>query len=145
MKSDARSGMDRERFRALLASYGADVSRWPEVERAAAQAFLATSNEAALWLAEERRLDQVLDAAPELPPSPSLLRRVAEIPARNAAPVGQSFGRLRHWIAGAVALAAVGAAVGAIMPESSLDADAASTEELSPLSWAGDLAEELAP
>lgn len=145
MKSNPPGGMDRARFRALLESYGADCARWPERDRAPAQAFLARSNEAALWLAEEQRLDRMLDAAPELSPSPSLLRRVAEIPARHAAPAGQSFGRLRHWIAGAVALAAVGAAVGAIVPESTLDSDAVTSEEIAPLSWAGDLAEELAP
>ena len=145
MKGAPRSGMDRDRFRALLSAYGADFARWPEDLRAPAQAFLATSNEAALWLAEERRLDQLLDAAPELSPSPALHRRVAEIPVRNAAPLGAPFGRLRHWIAGAVALAAVGAVMGTIMPESALDADTVTSEELSPLSWAGDLAEELAP
>jgi ferric-dicitrate binding protein FerR (iron transport regulator) len=139
------TGMDRERFRALLASYGADFAKWPEDERARAEAFTATSHEAAQWLAEEQRLDQLLDAAPELLPSAALLRRVAEIPARNTRAVAQPFERLRRWIAGAVALAAVGAAVGAVMPESSLDADVASADELSPLGWAGDLAEELAP
>jgi hypothetical protein len=145
VKADPRSGMDGDRFRALLAAYGADLSRWPEDERPRAEAFLAISNDAALWVVEERRLDQLLDGAPDLSPSPALLRRVAEIPARNARALGQPFGRLRHWIAGAVALAAMGAIVGVVTPESALDGDAAISEEPSPLSWAGDLAEELSP
>lgn len=33
--------MDRARFEALLDAYGADVGRWPDAERAAAEAFLA--------------------------------------------------------------------------------------------------------
>jgi hypothetical protein len=137
--------MDTQRFRALLASYGADFLRWPEDERARAEAFLSTSGEAALLMAEERRVDQLLDAAPGVSPSPALLRRVAEIPARHARAASEPFGRFRHWIAGAVALAAVGAAVGAVVPESALDGDAATAEEPSPLGWAGDLTDELSP
>ena len=34
--------MDRARFEALLAAYGADVSRWPEGERAEAAVFSAS-------------------------------------------------------------------------------------------------------
>jgi hypothetical protein len=92
---------------------------------------------------------------PELAPSPQLLRRVAEIPARHAAPARAgaelSFGRVRNWIAGAVAAAAVGAVVGVVTPEPdpALTDITQGSDDLSPLSWAGELAddfdEELTP
>jgi hypothetical protein len=145
VKRNPEKGMDAARFRALLASYGADVARWPEGERAQARAFATTSREAALWLEEERRLDALLDGAPGMAPSPSLLRRVAEIPARNVRSAWQPFGGARRWLAGALAAAAMGAIVGSVTPDSSNVADASIVDDLSPLSWAGDLAEVLSP
>jgi hypothetical protein len=146
MKRDEQGGMVAHRFRALLEAYGADFARWPEEERAPAQAFLASSSEAARWWADERRIDQALDAALDLAPSPALLRQVAEIPARHPrAEAMGALGRLRHWVVGAAALAAVGAAVGAITPEPTPSSDLSSIDDFSPLDWSGDLTEELEP
>jgi hypothetical protein len=142
--------MDGARFRALLASFGADLARWPETERQQAEEFAASSAEATRWLAEERRLDELLDAAPDLAVSPMLLRRVAEIPIRHRHPgtapeLAQVFGRLRNWLMGLAAVAAMGAVVGVVTPEPSSRGDAQIADELSPLVWAGDLSEELEP
>ena len=40
------AGMDLSRFRYLLDAHGAELGRWPEAERAAAEALLAQSSEA---------------------------------------------------------------------------------------------------
>ena len=58
--------MNRERFLELLSAYGADMRRWPEAERTAAQAFAAGAGaEVAAELAEARALDAALDAVVE--------------------------------------------------------------------------------
>jgi hypothetical protein len=55
--------MDLDRFAALAAAYGGDVSRWPELEREAAALLMATEPEAtASRLAGESDLDWALDA-----------------------------------------------------------------------------------
>jgi hypothetical protein len=140
--------MSAERFRALLTAYGADLARWPEEARAAAATLVTTSRDAARWIEDERRLDAMLDGASMVEPSADLLRKVAEIPARNER-VGwlAPFGRLRRLLVGAFALAAVGAVVGTVTPENPEPGSVieASSDDLSPFSWAGDLAEELSP
>jgi anti-sigma factor RsiW len=77
-----RGPINRERFVALLDAYGAEPSRWPEAERAGAQALLASDPELQRMHARALELDQVLDAGVALAPSPALRRAVAEIPLR---------------------------------------------------------------
>jgi len=57
--------MTPERFRAIVAAYGAEAQRWPDSERAAALAFAAKDARAAAWLEEERGLDAMLDLLAE--------------------------------------------------------------------------------
>ena len=52
-----------ERLRALTESYGADMQRWPEETRVAAQALLSQSAEARALLEEARVLDDMIAAA----------------------------------------------------------------------------------
>lgn len=52
-----------KKFEALAASYGAELRRWPEVNRAEAEAFVRSSERARAILAEARRLDGVIGAA----------------------------------------------------------------------------------
>jgi hypothetical protein len=143
--------IDAARFRELLSAYGADFARWPESEVASARAFLATSRDAARWLEEERNLDAMLDAVPSVDASPLLLRKVAEIPVRHPRDGWLSaLARARTWIIGAAAMAAMGLVVGSVIPEGGLAGDgvvvdAANIDDLAPLGWAGDLAEELSP
>ena len=146
MKGDDQGSMDAHRFRALLEAYGADFAHWPEGERAPGQALLASSSEAARWWADERRIDEALDTAHQVAPSPALLRKVAEIPVRF--PGSRVLGpvlRLRHWLVGAAALATVGAVVGVITPEPAPSSDVSSIDDFSPFDWSGDLTEELEP
>jgi hypothetical protein len=52
-----------KRFKTMTDSYGADLLRWPEQERAAAQTFLEGSIEARALLADARMLDEALAVA----------------------------------------------------------------------------------
>lgn len=52
-----------KRFRALTASYGADLNRWPEEMRAEAAALLETSARARLLHAQARALDEAISVA----------------------------------------------------------------------------------
>lgn len=65
--------MNDERLNALIAAYGADPARWPEGERAAANARL---DAATPGLAEARELDLWLAASPAPAVSMSLSERV---------------------------------------------------------------------
>jgi hypothetical protein len=71
------SVMTSERFLALVAAYGADARRWPEAERAAAQAF-ASSNPAAVGpaLDDADAADALLHASRVVHPSMALRDRV---------------------------------------------------------------------
>lgn len=55
-----------ERFKALLSSYGAKPQRWPEAERADAEALLRVSEAARLLLSEAQELDDAIEAASAL-------------------------------------------------------------------------------
>jgi len=52
-----------KRFKTMTDSYGADLLRWPEQERAAAQTLLDGSAEARAHLADARLLDEALAVA----------------------------------------------------------------------------------
>jgi len=71
-----------ERFEALVAAYGADLSRFPAHQRAAAERTLKTSARARELLAREAELDAALVGLPEPELSPQLARRLAEVPLR---------------------------------------------------------------
>lgn len=67
------------RFQAILDAYGADTTRWPDLDRAAAVALLKVSAEAQEMFAEARDLDILLMQAMECPPpSPSLRNRILD-------------------------------------------------------------------
>jgi len=69
--------MTSERFLALVAAYGADARRWPEPERAAAQAFAAADPAVASpALAEADAADALLHASRVAHPSMVLRDRV---------------------------------------------------------------------
>ncbi len=135
-----------ERFRTLVESYGANPDRWPAEERQAMEKLAAESEDARAWLGEQRRLDTWLKAAPDIAPSPALLRRVAEIPARHHAPRAAwvwPFGRLRNALAVAAAAAAMGMIVGLAMPVVTSDDGGEDWDELSSLALGADISEEL--
>lgn len=72
-----------DRFRELVAAYGARLELWPEDEAAAARELVAASAEARGLLALEAELDRELVAASSPPEVPArLLRRLNEVPIR---------------------------------------------------------------
>jgi hypothetical protein len=145
VKHDDEKNRRLERFRTLVEAYGTNPERWPAEERHTFYE-LASSDEARAWLAEQRRLDQFLDGAEPMAPSPALLRRVAEIPIRHAAPSTSGwawpFGRLRTIVGAAAAVAAVGMVVGVTTPDNGSNNGADEWDELSTLALGADLAEE---
>lgn len=113
--------MTPERFDALVAAWGADARRWPEAERAAAEAFAASRPEAAgPALAEADAVDALLHASRSAQPSAALRDRVIAA----AAGAGLTAKRQgRRWLdrmalalgAGWAAAACAGVAAGVIM------------------------------
>ncbi len=66
--------MDRKRFEQVLDAYGADPKRWPEAERAEADAFRAAHPDIAdALVAQARTLDGLLDTARDPARDTSLL------------------------------------------------------------------------
>lgn len=70
--------MTIERFKVLVEAYGANPARWPEAERAVAEAFANATPEAQRVLAESSALDRLLDAAPTAPVTRELEMRVLD-------------------------------------------------------------------
>ncbi len=110
--------MGLKRFRALLDAYGAAPERWPEEDRAAAQALLADSEDARTLRREAASFDGALDLVEAPAPSPELSRRVEELVYDRPATAAQRPAtkpslahRLRTWRAAwrPVVLAASGA------------------------------------
>jgi hypothetical protein len=149
VKNDDKK-VSAERFRALVETYGAQPERWPAEERHALGALDAESDDARAWLSEQRRLDDALDRAADIVPSPVLLRRVAEIPLRHQAAspswMGGALGRLRNALALGAAVAAIGMVVGMTVPDLGVQEDSGGDwDELSSLAVGADMSEEVLP
>jgi hypothetical protein len=125
--------MTPERLEQLADTWGADLQRWPEAERVAAQALLARDASSRSLLARAAELDALLDAHAIAPPDASLLRAVlAGAPghAPDGAPRGAAGQRkrrqwLRNWWwsgAGVAGVGLVGTAVGAMAVAMALSA-----------------------
>jgi hypothetical protein len=108
--------MTPERFRHITEAYGASPPRWPEDERAAALALLASGDARAhAAFAEARALDGMLDAHTVAPPARTLARHIVE--AAPAQP-GRGFWRQpRIWFSGVgfVGVGAAGVTAGALL------------------------------
>jgi hypothetical protein len=124
--------MTPTRFQFLLDAYGADLRRWPEPERDAAAALLASSPEAAEAQRAVRRLDRSLErAAPDI--SADAVARVLgaldrlEMPAQTL-PVQPRPASAARWVApallGAVALLGFLAGLGDLAAEAAASARA---------------------
>jgi hypothetical protein len=96
--------MSLERFEDLAEIYGGDIARWPEGEREAARALLASeAGRLTPVLAAAAQLDRLLDLAPAQRPDAALMGRLI-----SAAP--QPAGGGRRWIAGLSAALGLSAA-----------------------------------
>jgi hypothetical protein len=103
--------MSPERFSALAAAYGGDLSRWPAAERESAERLLADKPQAADLLAQARSLDQALATFEAITPTMEVQRRIATAMLRRRA-TNVRFGR---WLSrlGAIGILSAGAAAGA--------------------------------
>ena len=110
------------RFEALVAAYGAHPARWPEQERAAATALLATDPRAAALLADADAIDARLFQ--HQVPAPSAALRATVI---AAAPRRRWGRRARLWWSSlALAVAAGGGALAGSAATAALDPTIAS-------------------
>jgi hypothetical protein len=117
--------MTIERLTQLLDAYGAAPSRWPADERDAAEAIIASSDQAREAFAEAARLDALLDQAPPPPPTDRLAWRLRGVGPRGE-PQKINSGGARRGFAVALARAAVialamvgGVGIGLALPERS--------------------------
>ena len=113
------SEMDLSRFETLVAAYGATPNRWPEEERAAAEAFAQADPRAAALLAEADAIDALLFAHKVPEPSRTLRTMVVEGAPRKR----RLTGRAKMWwtglglaLAGASGMLAGSAATAALEP-----------------------------
>lgn len=98
------SAMSVARFEALAEAYGGEIARWPEAEREAARALLASDpTRLASVLAEASQVDRLLDLAPAQAVDAALLGRLI-----TAAP--QAPNTARRWAAGLSAALGLSAA-----------------------------------
>jgi hypothetical protein len=106
--------MTLSRFRTLVEAYGSELARWPERERARAQALLESSEPARAALAEEAELDHALSALSTPNLSDALARRLNEIPVRTPVKPRTRLPFKRLWAPalGWAAAAALGIALG---------------------------------
>lgn len=77
---DPREPLTLARFTELVEAYGAELARWPELERARASELIEAQPQAAELLAEAAELDALLDGYRTQAPSPRLRARVLEVP-----------------------------------------------------------------
>jgi hypothetical protein len=89
--------MTEERFHTLAAAYGADMTRWPAGERAAAQAFVSLNPQfVEACLAAERLLDAALERYAPRDASAALRARIIA-----AAPHERAVAAMWRWLTGA--------------------------------------------
>lgn len=63
-----RDALDLEAFETLLETFGPEFRRWPDTNRAAAEALLAVDLAARRLLGEAQALDRLMDRAPHVAP-----------------------------------------------------------------------------
>lgn len=127
--------MTLERFKDLVAAYGADPARWPERERVAALDLLERIPEARRLMEEASAIDRLLDLSPTTAVTPELQARIlAQLHARTGVRSGIA-GFLAAllpgrpaWVPAAALMAslALGLGVGTFAPSiAGLDGDSA--------------------
>ncbi len=104
--------MTLERLRAVIEAYGTNPPRWPAAEREAAAALLAESAAARALVTEAAPLDELLDAAPAIAPTPAMRAAILAMAPRATPRLGDGWrtlvGGLGGWrLAGAVLAASL--------------------------------------
>jgi hypothetical protein len=70
-------------FERLLEIHGSRIGRWPEASREPLRRLLESSDVARARWSEAEHLDALLDAVPEVEPTPELMARITSLPARH--------------------------------------------------------------
>lgn len=70
------TNMTHESFKKALDTYGADFSRWPEIERALALCYVETSDEAKKLLADMGAFEKTLTPYKDAIPPADLLEKI---------------------------------------------------------------------
>ena len=91
--------MNIKRFTQIIEAYGADSNRWPESERQAALALLATSDEAQQLVQQARVLDNFLDTVAVTSPSLQLQQSIFDAVARSPQ-TDDAWQELLDWVFG---------------------------------------------
>jgi len=111
--------MTVEQLAVLLEIYGSDPRRWPQADRAAAEALILKSPEAQELHARAQALDNLLDTVTPLPADDSLRRRIlTRIPdaslrsVRGGSPSDWFLGRWWPQAAALAAAAVLGVVIG---------------------------------
>ena len=110
--------MSIDRYRALLAAYGARLELWPADERDAAQALLDSSAEARELSREEAGLDALFASAAAPALSAGLSCKLAELPVAEPQP-RKLWPFRRTWVPALAwaAAAALGIGLGSVAPD----------------------------
>lgn len=91
--------MNSERFQELADAFGADLRRWPDLDRLAAERFLrAAPDEARAILDGAAELDAFLDQAASAAPSAALKARILALAPAAPRPLWR---RTSAWVSGA--------------------------------------------
>ena len=118
MTTENGQSMDLQRLRDIFDAYGADPRRWPDGERAAAEALVARSAAAAALKEDAAALDMLMDLSTAPSPSPELMARVLA----DRRPPGLlatlwPFGPVWQPASAMVAAVALGIALGIVAPD----------------------------
>lgn len=112
--------MKIERALQIIAAYGADAGRWPDDERAAVLALMATAPQLVAAQADARGLDGLLaDWARDVVPARFDVSGMV-----RPLPVARGGLRIKRWIAGGVLAAAVAAGIAIFVPMQPVSAPA---------------------
>lgn len=132
MTHSGKEPLTLARFTELLDAYGAELTRWPELERPRAAELIDAQPQAAKLLAEAAQLDGLLDSYHTPEPAPRLRARVLEVPLVAA----RGRRRLGFRLAWAVALSCViGIASGAYTADNTSGSEDDEWSELAALSF----------
>jgi len=118
MTGNRSKSMDLARLREIFDAYGADPRRWPGAERAAAEALIANSPEAASLREDAAALDTLMDLSVAPAPSPELMARILA----NHEPAGWfaalwPFGPVWQPVSAMAFAAVLGVVIGAAAPD----------------------------
>ena len=118
MTGKGSRSMDLARLREILDAFGAEPRRWPTAERAAVEALIANSPEAASLHEDAAALDMLMDLSAPPDPSPELMARIlADRESAGWRAALWPFGPVWQPVSAMAFAAVLGIAIGAAAPD----------------------------